>query len=162
MSKERKGSDPRLLHPRHHLPRQIPEPLLSLDQLPSLPSNLYDWPRKPQHLLSPSPSLKEMGGLKPPPLTATAKDSVPMDSQSCKTPIIQKVCPPLPGRPVAQDLMRKFNSDLPPEVDEIVSLFKNEKGPRQPPNLDRDQAQEYANTLNAVGIPYITLVLRLI
>jgi len=63
---------------------------------------------------------------------------------------------------VAPDLMRTFNTDRSPEVDEIVSLFKNEKGPRRPQNLDRDQAQEYANILNAVGIQYITLVLRLI
>jgi len=38
-------------------------------------------------------------------------------------------------------------------VDEIVSIFKNKNGPWKPLNLGRDQAQEYANILNAVGIP---------
>jgi len=53
---------------------------------------------------------------------------------------------------VPLDLTRKLNAGRSPGVDEIVSLLKNESGPRQPLNLGRDKAQEYANALNTVGI----------
>ena len=38
----------------------------------------------------------------------------------------------------------------PPEVDRVVSLFKNKSGSRQSLNLERDQAQDYADILDTV------------
>ena len=92
---------------------------------------------------------------RPLPLTVTSKVSILMDPPSCGTPAIRTVCflfSRARQQQIPLDLTRKFNTGLSPEVDEIVSLFKNKSGSRQPLNLERYQAQEYANTLNAVGI----------
>ena len=61
---------------------------------------------------------------------------------------------PIPKQRLPLDLTRELNAELSQEVDHIISLFKNESGSRQPLNLERDQVQDYANTLDAVSIPW--------
>ena len=51
------------------------------------------------------------------------------------------------------DTERKSDADLSPEADHVVSLLKNKIGLRQLQDLERDQAQNYADILDAVSIP---------
>ena len=45
---------------------------------------------------------------------------------------------------------QKSDTDQSPEVDHVVSLIKNKIGLKQLPDMERDQAQRYADILDAV------------
>ena len=83
----------------------------------------------------------------------TSKDSISANPPaSRKTPMTQTVCPLLPSRQSGdfRRISQQLDADRSQEVDRIVSLFKHKSGLVQLQDLERDRAQEYADTLDAV------------